>query len=317
MILQITAQVIGNIVIAKPIEVRKQANIIRLYRDEKSRDLLISISKHLKRPELSIPICEIQDGIPKITIQHSEEEDEMLRLIKHIESFGSFDKHIEKILWEFAKYEWIQEKEDEVITPIPSIQRKKNENNGKPTIITDRWVQDTVIFSDMMKDLYIPFSFFREGSNYFKDEKYVMAFASYYWMLEYFFVAKQGYGINNNAYKEHICLNTCLRATLAYLMELNDANLIWVQGELKRRNKKYNEEGLLFIINQNRNELLHTPKNNANKRAFNEYKYRSLAFVAMTLCLNVQIKMRLLPFVQRENIEDFLSHTPQERKINN
>lgn len=317
MILKITAQVIGNIVIAKPIEVRKRANTICLYRDETTKELMISISKHLKSPELSIPLYEVENGTPKITIQHSEEEDEMLQLIKHIESFGGFDKHISKILWEYSKYEWIKESGDTIISPLSSVHRRKDENMGKPSLITDRWLQDTVIYSDMMKDLYIPFSFFREGSNYFNEEKYVMAFASYYWMLEYFFVSAQGYGISNKAHKDYLCLNTCLRATLVDIKDFNDENFDWLQTELKKRHKKYDEEGLLYVINQCRNELLHTPKKNAEKRAFNEYKYRSLAFVAMTLCRNVQIKMRLLPFVQRENIEDFLSHTPQERKINN
>ncbi len=315
MILKITAQVIGNIVIAKPIMVKKQANTICLYRDEETKDLMISISKRLKHPELSIPLFEMQDGTPQISIQHSEEEDEMLRLIKHIESFGGFDKHINKILWEYSKYEWIKENDDTIISPLSSIHREKNDNTGKPSIITDRWLQDTVIYSDMMKDLYIPFSFFREGSNYFNEEKYVMAFASYYWMLEYFFVSKIGYGISNKAHKDYLCLNTCLRATLADLKDLNDANLEWLQAELKRRCKKYDEEGLLYVINQCRNELLHTPKKNAEKRAFNEYKYRALAFISMSLCLNVQMKMRLLPFVRNDNKEEFLSHTPKERKI--
>ena len=274
---------------------------------------MISIQKHLKQPELSIPLVEIENGAPKITVQHSTEEEEMLRLIKHIESFGGFDKHIEKIQWEFPKYDWIAEDGDTIVSPICSLQRKKNDDIGKPTLISDRWLQDTVLYSDMMKDLYIPFSFFREGLSYFQEEKYIMAFASYYWMLEYFFVAKRGYGINNNAHKEHTCLNTCLRATLLDVQNLNDANFVWLQAELKKRNKCYNEEGLLFIINQNRNELLHTSQKNADKRVFNEHKYRPLAFITMSLCLNVQVKMRLLPFVQKDAVEDFLSQMPNER----
>ena len=142
-----------------------------------------------------------------------------------------------------------------------------------------------------------------------------MAFASYYWMLEYFFVSAQGYGINNKAHKDYLCLNTCLRATLVDIKDFNDENFEWLQTELKQRHKKYDEEGLLYVINQCRNELLHTPKKNAEKRAFNEYKYRALAFISMCLCLNVQTKMRLLPFVKKDEKEEFLSYTPKERII--
>lgn len=310
MILKITAQVVGNIVIAKPIEVRKQSNIICLYHDIETNKFMISIRRQLKRPELSIPLCTIQEnGIPKITFQQSEEENEMLRLIKHIESFGGFDKQINKILWEFSKYEWIEESGDTIISPIPTIQINRSNHSPRANLITNEWLQDIVMFSDMMKDLYIPFSFFREGGNYFNEEKYLMAFASYYWMLEYFFVSERGYGINNNAYKENICLKTCLQATLCFIKNLNDVNYIWLMADLKRLNKKYDEEGLLYIINKNRDELLHASPKNVDKRAFNEYKYKELAFISMNLCMNVQKKMRLLPFVKKSDVNKFFSDT--------
>lgn len=314
MILKITAEVIGNILITKTIAVRKQSCIISLFYDADTNKIMISIQKHLKHPELSIPLCIMENGITQFALQHSEEEEDMLRLIKHIESFGGLDNHVEKILWEFSKYDWISEDGDTVISPIFSLQRKRKDDDRKPSLISERWLQDTVLYADMMKDLYIPFSFFREGCNYFHAEKYIMAFASYYWMLEYFFVAKRGYGINNNAHKEYMCLNTCLRATLLYVQNQNDTNFVWLQAELKERNKCYDEEGLLFVINQNRDKILHTPKKNADKRVFNEHKYRSLAFITMNLCLNVQIKMRLLPFVKKNAVEDFLSQMPREIK---
>jgi len=230
---------------------------------------------------------------------------DITELFQHIESFGAIDKNIDKICWENPKIIWIPENDEEHLSPILTYKCDcKFDSNSK--ILSKKWLQETIVNKERLGELYIPFSFYREGVILYHTFRYQTAYCSFYMMLEYFFCTKT-YGIEYNACEKDKCLKICLTKTLEILKKYS-SHYSWLNLELKRRNKTYKEIDLLFVLNRFRDELSHAVNKDRNRNNFRDNDYQSLTFIIMTLSGFVSIKKRLFPYVSESEKDLFLSH---------
>ena len=305
MIFEVQAEILGeNLSIEYNLEFKKYPYTIRVFMKEER--CFISFQKKLIDTDGCVPTwLPGKNNISEITLPQNDFYQDIIHLIQHVESFGALDNRLERIDLENLTLKWIPENENEHISPFTELTRNR-ERNRQLKKITKNWLQSTVLHERQLGELFIPFAFYRDATILFHDARYQSAFCSYYMMLEYFFHEKQ-WGIEKDAFKRDACLNTCLKTTLDNLPN-HERHHIWLVDELKRRNKEYNEEGLLFVLTRFRDELSHAVDKDRNRNIFNDRSFFSLAFIAMNVCLFVTIKKRLLPFVRESEKENFLKH---------
>jgi len=298
---ELTYKVHGNLKIDQPLKIKKHPYDIMLFENEGK--FYISISKRIDLNSNCIPIFEISNKNKEIKLPTKECYEEMEEIINHIESFGALDNKLEYIDKLNVVMKWIPENENDHFSPLNQIERKIIEKQDLDKL-SENWLWGTIVHKNQLSELFIPFSFFRDGKLLFNSMRYQSSFCTFYMMLEYFF-NENSWGIKNDAHKRDKCLNISLTKCLDDL-KLFPQHFEWLNEEIIKRKKNYNEDGLLFILNMFRNELSHAVKKDKNRNPFNEHKYFSLAFITMMVCLSVSIKKRLLPFVHPDNIDSFL-----------
>jgi len=300
---EIQAEIIGKLNLDKTIEVKKHPYIIKVFKIGIKN--YISFRTKLIEIENCIPTLTNGDnGIPVISLPASDFYEDAIKTIHHIESLGALDNLITSIDTDNLTLRWFNDNNYEQISPLKEIikKREKQDYRGK---LTKGWLQNAVIYESQMGDLRIPFAFFRDAKNLFESARYQSAFCTFYMMLEYFFNEGK-WGIKNDTYKRKPCLNTALRTTLKQLEKSGD-HYKWLQNEIKRRHKEYNEQGLLFVLNQFRDELSHASSKSKNRNVFNETAFFSLAFIIKNVCFYVSIKERLVPFVRKDEVDAYLA----------
>lgn len=302
MILEIQAEIIGNLKIDKGFSFKHHPYTVAVNK-ELDRYYIV-FSRIIKDGEAEIPKMQNgNDGILEVHLPSGEAYQDIIEILQHIESFGALDDRLSKIDMENLTYRWIPENERDHQTPFNELKRKVE---VKPNIeLTENWLRNTIICRGQMKDLYLPFSFLRDGKEFYAIRKYQAAFCSFYWMLEYFF-NENGWGIEKDAYLRKKCLSIALYKTLEQMPKYKN-HYDWLINELKKRQKEYDVEGLLFLLNRFRDEFSHASINERNRNPFRERDYISISFIIMVVCHFVSIKKRLLPFVRGNERNSFLS----------
>jgi hypothetical protein len=300
---EIQAEILGKVNFDNTIEVKKHPFTIRVFKNGAKN--YISFKKKLIDFENCIPTLKNgEDGIPVLTLPNSDFYSDAIKTIQHIESFGALDNRITSIDTDNLTLRWLPENDNEHVSPLKESTRKRDKQDNRDKL-TEKWLQDTVIFESQMGELRIPFAFFRDAENLFESARYQSAFCTFYMMLEYFF-NEGSWGIKKDTYKRKPCLNTALRTTLNLLKEF-ETHYKWLQNELNIRHKEYNEEGLLYVLNQFRDELSHASNRSRNRNVFNETALFSLAFIIKSVCKYVSTKERLAPFVRKDNLDTFFN----------
>lgn len=303
MILEILTEIKGNLLIDSEFELLIQPYTIKVFNE--NQKFYISIKKRIYDYVDFLPKMTLKgDKIDTLTFPSGDFFQDITQLFQHIESFGSLDIGIERIFWEEPTVRWIPENESEHLSPIKEYKAKKEHQQLSNFKFTEKWLSDTLIHRNFLADFSIPFSFFRDGINLFQETRYQAAFCSFYFMLEYFF-SEDSWGIKDNAFKRDKCLKICLTKSLEIIKGF-DKHYSWLNKVLQIRQKKYDEEGLLYIINRFRNELSHASNKLKNRNVFNDSAYYSLSFIAIIICRQVSIKKRLLKFVREQDQDSYL-----------
>ena len=303
MIFEVQAQIIGdNLIIDRDIEFKHHPYLIRIILKEDK--YYLSFQKKLIDINKCIPtITTNSNSVPILTLPPKDFYQDVILVMQHIESFGALDNCLQSLDFENLTLKWIPENDNEHLSPLSEITRKR-ENGRSYGRLSKKWLFNTVIHRRQLGDLFIPFAFYRDATTLFHDHRYQSAFCTFYMMLEYFFHEKS-WGIEYDAYLKNTCLNTCLIETLNELPK-HKTHYDWLVNELNRRGKEYTNQGLLFLINRFRDELSDAVDMRKNRNIFNDQYFFSLSYVAMTLCIFVSIKQRLLPFVSKTDKEIFL-----------
>lgn len=304
MIFEIEFEIRGNINLTNGnILVRKHPYLIKIFNKEEKN--YISISKKIFEDSACLPkvVNGSSTNAIKVILPKEESYADILELVQHIESFGALDNKFKGINTNNITLVWIPESDQDHFSPLRSVKRNRVESID-PSPLTKNWLQGTVFHKNQLEDLFIPFAFYRERLNLFYDTKYQASFCSFYMMLEFFFHDKS-WGIEKDAYKTKACLGSSLNKVLNEINKYQ-THCNWLSQELANRNKSYDEEGLLFVINRFRDELSHAVDKTKNRNIFNDSSFFSLAFIMLQLCFFVTVKKRFLPFVQPNNRDNFM-----------
>ena len=301
---EIEFKIYGNLKIPNDlIEIKKHPYLIKIFKNDV--EFYISISKTILEDSDCLPLINSAEQLKEIELPKESSYSDMIELVNHIESFGSLDNRLESIDKSNITLRWIAENDDDHFSPFYEIKRQRAKDQNLDCLSED-WLFSTVVHKNQLGELFFAFSFYRDGKNLFHGLRYQSSFCAFYMMLEYFFNEK-GWGIQPDAYERKKCLRNSLTKTLEGVKK-HPNHYKWLTNELTRRNKKFDEAGLLFIINIYRNELSHAVDKSKNRNVFTEDRYFSLSYIAMTLCVFVSIKKRLLPFIRTSEIDKFLGN---------
>ncbi len=307
MIAKIEAEIIGNFQIEKEMTFKHHPFDIDVRFDTDSEKYFISISKKVLDYDSYLPEIEADNGkILGIKFPSQNFIDEQIGILQHIESFGAIDKNIEKISWQNCSIEWIPEtSEEERKLPI----KKYNRNisyDSESKILSKNWLRDCVIHKNRLAHLVLPFSFFKEGSNLYRDFKYQSSFINFYLMLEGIFGNSKDY--KNERVKLEFSkskiLEIAINKTISYLTKVQGQHYLWLEMTCKKYNKKMDKTGIIHFLVEQRGNLSHFSIANAKKQKnpFLEKDYHSLAFITMMICIFSSVDLRLEPYRQ-EKIE--------------
>ncbi len=300
MILKVETEIDSDLILKEIIEIKLHPYSIKIYSDNNSSDLKISIERpiidyHKYIPTLSTVIA---DKIGNITLPQDEFIYEFQRILQHIESFGGLDLDIRKINWENPYIHWIAESDDEKV-PINGYRRsiKYPKSNSE---ITKNWLQNTLLNRNMLSHLVVPFSFYREGINFYKKELYLSSFLNFFLMLEGLFANGK---YHKNKMIEEFNKSEILKASIEKSMKTlqnnqqNEIQRLWLNDHYELE-KYFDNESIIKLLVEERGKLSHySLKSSVRQRnIMDERKYFSLAYITLMICKFSSIGVRLEPF---------------------
>lgn len=284
MIIKIEAEVSGNFMIEKDMKLKIYPFDIDFRFDSKSNKFFILISK--KITDIS-------------SIDANNILDEPIKILQLIESFGAIDKGVEKIDWQNYSVEWIPESNEE--REDIGIRKSKRDlyYDFDSEILSKDWLNSTVIHRRQIEHLALPFSFYKEGVNFFHSFQYQNSFLNFYLMIEGFF----GNGEFKNKlvkieFKKSQILEKAINQTLSFLIQKKSIHYDWLNNVCKKYNKNVDKDGIIHFLVEFRGHLSHFSLKNSDKmkNIFKDKDYESLAFISMCICRFASIDLRLSPF---------------------
>lgn len=304
MILKVETEIIGSFEIEKNVRFKYYPFDIDVQYDSESKNFLISLSRRVNDYSQFLPKTKVENGkLNNIVIPKDPPLSEQIEILQHIESFGAIDKGIEKINWQNCSIEWIPENEAEAKDVSISEYKRSFSYQPRNSLLTKSWLENTIVYRKQLSHLSLPFSFFREGANQYRRFQYQSAFISFYLMLEGLFGnCKNSKDYKNTNIKKEFAtskiLDTAITKVIFDLKERGGIHYEWFNASCKKYNKEANKLGLIHILVEQRGDLSHfsIKDKKTQKNPFCEESYNSLAFIAMMICINSSIQLRLDPF---------------------
>jgi hypothetical protein len=172
-------------------------------------------------------------------------------------------------------------------------------------LITQNWLFQTLIHRRQLQHLDQPFSFYREGINYYLKFQYQNAYINFYLMLEGFFSNGKHFKneeIKNDFIKSEI-IKYAINETITYLIQNKDKHYKWILQKCQDYNKNLDNDGIIHVLVENRGALSHYSLASSRKLKdpFSDHDYESLAVIALMICRFSTIKLRLEPFKNNLN----------------
>lgn len=304
MIVKIETEIIGSFTIENEMAVRQHPYEINIRFDQETSRYLISISKRETNYSRYLPKLELnEDKLTGIVFPSQEFLHEQIQILKHIESFGALDKNIERINWQNCTLEWIPETEGEKEVLTISSYHRNLEYKTETKILSQQWLFQTVVHRKQLENLDLPFAFIREGTNFFHKFQFQNSFINFYLMLEGVFSNGKHYKSEDikQDFKKSEILKFAITEAIKYLERSNEKHFDWLKETCKAYNKNVDIEGIIHLLVEQRGSLSHfsLASRRKQKNLFKDKDYESLAFLAMVICLNASIKLRLEPFKRK------------------
>lgn len=298
--IELETEILGNFKIDQDFDIKYHPYNITIKYDYEKDAHIITLNRSIKDFNAFIPKFKLNnERINSIIFPKEDFLFEEIKLLQHIESFGAIDRGIERIKWDRLIIRWIPETEDErKELPISEYERKLSYDFPK-SVLTKKWLTDTIIHRRQMGDLHLQFSFYREGVNFFHNFQYQNAFLNFFLMLEGFF--------GNGKHKTHDLerefsksdiLEYAINETLIKLSNQNGTHHKWLIQKAKKYEKPIDKSVLISEMIKVRGSLSHfsIKSQKIQRNPYNDRDYESLAFIAMSICLYATIKLRLEPF---------------------
>lgn len=281
--IEVKALIKGNFIITEPIQAKSHPYDFTIVKDDNNSYIIIS--KKVLDYQNNITKCNIIDGVPHFMLTSEEIYSDIIDWLQYIESMGAFNFEVESIGWDEPTITWIPEIEEEQgIMPLLSHQRQHQKKEAIKKLSQSN-LQNVVIYRRCLKDIYIPFTYFRQGKNLFDQRKYYFAYINFFMMLEYCFA--NGKVKKSGVIKEFESAHL-LRKSITAAIELvkhnnNKDHFEWLQTECFKRQKKVDVDGILHILIEFRGLLSHASKL-SEKFLFNDNELFSISLITNLIC---------------------------------
>ena len=304
MILKIETEITGNFLIEKDMKTKYHPFDIDIRFDLENEKYYISLCKKVIDYSSYLPKTKIRKGkIEPIEFSSEDFLTEQFKILQHIESFGAIDKNISSIKWNKCSIEWIPESDKEKNDLSIKKYKRNLKYDSEPKTITKDWIFNTIIHRKRLNHLALPFSFLKEGINFYHKFQYQQSFIHSYLMLEGFF----GNGefknkkIKSEFRKSQILIKS-INTTIQYLENIKGKHFEWFIFICKKYNKQPDENGVIHFLVELRGNLSHfsLEKPEKYKNPFKDKDFESLAFIAMTICMYSSTELRLEPFRKKK-----------------
>lgn len=294
------AEVIAKWVIKEPIKAKLYPYDFEIYQDEEK--FWLKVIKPVKDYAEYLPKVFMKNGQIHMEIGKEDIFNDLLDWLQYIEAMGAFNIQIERVYWDRPTFCWIAESEEEHLQ-APLTEYTRTPNNGKKKrLLRSSNLMDIVIYRNQLKDIHIPFTYYKEGQRFLNNFNYYFAFINFFMMLEYCFADgkfKVAEVIKN--FKEAKLLRMCILEFLTMnYVNANDSLTDELKNECLRRNKKFDVEGIIFLFVMLRGELSHaSTKSESRYRDDNEL--RPYVIAISTICYLVCGHLQIYGFTSEEN----------------
>ena len=308
----IKAEMIADMIVSTPITAKLYPYEFEVYMEHET--LWLKVSKPVKDYEEHLPKVFMKHGTINIEIGKDDIFKDLLDWIQYIEAMGAFNIQIERIYWDRPTYCWIPEtKEEHLQTPL-SEYSKIPKKGRKPKRLTSSNLFNIVAYRHQLKDIDIPFTYFKEGQRFFNNFNYYFAFINFFMMLEYCFAEGKFKKVEMiQSFKNSQLLRLCI---LEYLNLSENTNVDWLKKECKKRNKNLDVDGVIYLLVTYRGELSHA-STKSEKHYRKDEVLKPLVVVISTICFlacgNLQISM----FMDEKQKEEWLIRRLTELKDKN
>jgi len=291
------AEVIADMVVTEPVIAKLWPYDFEIYKEQDK--LWLKVSKPVKDYEEYLPKVIVSNGQRQIQIGKNDIFNDLLDWLQYIEAMGSFNIQIERIYWDRPTFCWITETEEEQLK-IPVLEYTWTPQKARiPKRLTNSNLTNIVIYRRQLKDIYIPFTYFKEGQRFFNNFNYYFAYINFFMMLEYCFADgkfKTADVIKN--FQKAKLLQMCILEFLT-MNEMGMDNTLWaeLEKECKRRNKDLDVEGLIYLFVMLRGELSHA-STKSEKTYRDDNELRPFVVVICTICFLVCGHLQIYGFTR-------------------
>lgn len=286
--LEVKAIIKGDFVLNEPVKAVFPPCECIIYKEKEIH--YISVSKKIIDYQNYIPKFNAKNSntIPSFTLTKAEIYEDMINLLQYIESMGAFNLGIHSISWDEPQIIWIPETDEERgIIPILS-HHKKYCCDTPCKILNDSNLMNLSIYKKGLNDIYIPFTYYRQGKNLFDLRQYYFAYINFFMMLEYCFA--KGKFKQNEVLKEFETSRILTKSVTQVLefinTEANKAHIEWLKQACNNYNKEVDVNGILCVLVRYRGLLSHASKP-SEKYLFHSNELFPLAFIISCICFYV------------------------------
>jgi hypothetical protein len=245
-------------------------------------------------------ITDYEDHLPRIdastrpttiSFPRPPETTDLIELLQFIESVGSFWFGIRKIHWNAAEYRWEPESAEEKAKVEVFSFSSKRDYPKRTEVLLPQALPELLEDRARLGSLVLPLAFYREGLNDYTSHRYINAYFNYYFFIEDLF----GEGHSKNvkvlhAFKRSAELRWAVEKTANDIQTQNmPDHIAALEAFLKREGLSWNTDGLLALLVQTRGTLHHFSQKSTKLKGhpLNQETFRSMAFLAFAICLNV------------------------------
>lgn len=299
------AEVEADMIVTEPVTAKLHPYEFEVYKEKEK--LWLKVSKPVKDYEEFLPKMFTENGVVNITIGKNDIFKDLLEWLQYIEAMGSFNIQINRVYWDRPTYCWIAETEAEHFqTPFTEYTKNPQRGRRAKRLVSSN-LFNIVVYRRQLKDIYIPFTYYKEGQRFFNNFNYYFAFINFFMMLEYCFAdGKFHQSEVMKKFSESGLLRMCILEFLA-MPNIHRGETLWemMEKECKRRNKEYGVDGLIFVLLMLRGELSHASTKSV-QRYRDDNELRNWVVVISTICFLVCGHLQIYGFTNEESKKKFI-----------
>lgn len=299
------AEMDAEMVVTDPVTAKLYPYEFEIYKE--GDKLWLKVSKPVTDYDEYLPEVSVKSGVVNVKIGNDDIFKDLLDWLQYIEAMGSFNIQIERVYWDRPTYCWIAETEEEHMkTPLSEYTRTPQKAKQAKKLVNSN-LANIVIYRRQLRDIYIPFTYYKEGQRFFNNFNYYFAFINFFMMLEYCFAdGKFHQSEVMKKFSGSRLLRMCILEFLS-MPNIRNGEPLWemMKSECKRRDKAFGADGLIYTLLMLRGELSHASKK-SEKRYRDDNDLRPWVVVISTICFLVCGHLQIYGFTSEASKKNII-----------